>query len=270
MKKTILSLSTLIAISTVNAQCVDEANVFEFTFDGKTYELIKENKSWSDAAACAVERGGTLARVDTEEENTALFESIAIYDVVPSETVAPDGGGGSYIWLGGTDRAEESTWIWDVNDDDTGDQFWEGDADGTPIGGLYNNWGDEPDDFGGQDAIGMSVNGWPLGVAEEWNDVNDENELFFFIEYDGGAGIDEKTQSNISIYPNPASDLLFFTLDAHLHIESIHFYDVAGQVVQINTQNWTEGINVSTLQVGTYFIEIKLNNGTIITEKLIK
>jgi hypothetical protein len=32
---------------------------------------------------------------------------------------------------------------------------------GNPVGGLYNNWGNEPDDFGGgQDALGLSLNGW--------------------------------------------------------------------------------------------------------------
>jgi hypothetical protein len=111
MKKGILALATLITISAANAQCVDAANVFEFTFEGKTYELIKENKNWPDAADCAVERGGALARIDSEEENTALFNAISTFDVNPDETSAPDGGGGAFIWLGGTDRAEEGVWI---------------------------------------------------------------------------------------------------------------------------------------------------------------
>ena len=34
---------------------------------------------------------------------------------------------------------------------------------GNPVGGLYNNWGNEPDDFGGgQDALGLSLNGMAL------------------------------------------------------------------------------------------------------------
>ncbi|MFT5823000.1 MAG: hypothetical protein ACI8ZM_004259 [Crocinitomix sp.] len=272
MKKGILTLATLITFSTVNAQCVDEANVFEFTFDGKTYELIKENKNWPDAAECAVERGGALVRIDSEEENTALFNAISTFDVIPAETSAPDGGGGSYLWLGGTDRAEEGVWIWDINDDDIGDQFWEGAVDGTPVGGLYNNWGDEPDDFGGQqDGAAMSVNGWPLGVAGEWNDVNDDdNTLFFFVEYEPVDGIEEEEESMISIYPNPVTDLLFITTDLDAQIKDLNFYDVSGQLVQLDTENWAEGIGVSTLESGTYFIEIRLDNGVLITEKFIK
>ncbi|NOQ75343.1 MAG: T9SS type A sorting domain-containing protein [Crocinitomix sp.] len=272
MKKGILTLATLIIVNTVNAQCVDEANVFEFTFDGKTYELIKENKNWPDAAECALERGGALVRIDSEEENTALFDAISTFDVIPSETIAPDGGGGAYLWLGGTDRAEEGVWIWDINDDDTGDQFWEGAVDGTPVGGLYNNWGDEPDDFGDlQDRAAMSVNGWPLGVAGEWNDVNDDdNELFFFVEYEPVDGIEEEDASMISIYPNPVSDLLFITTAIDVQIEGINFYAISGQLVQLASENWTEGIDVSNLEAGTYFIEIRLDNGVLFTEKFIK
>ena len=137
---------------------------------------------------------------------------------------------------------------------------------------MYNNWGDEPDDFGdSQDGAAMSVNGWPLGIAGEWNGVNDDaNELFFFVEYEPVDGIEEENQSSISIYPNPVSDLLFFTVDVNVQIEMIRFYDVAGQIVQINTENWTEGVDVSGLQGGTYFIEIKLEDVVIFTEKFIK
>ena len=274
MKKGILSLTTLLTVGAVNAQCVDEANVYSFTFDGKNYELIKENKNWPDAAECAVDRGGALVRIDSEEENAALFAAIEDAEVDPAETVAPDGGGGSYIWLGGTDRAEEGVWIWDVNDDDEGDQFWEGAVDGTPVGGLYNNWGDEPDDFGFlQDGAAMSINGWPLGDASEWNDVNDDdNELYFFVEYEpvDGSGIEEGNNSSISIYPNPVANLLFINTTTDVQIETFSFYDITGQLIQINTDNWIEGIDVSTLQGGTYFIEIRLDNGVIFTEKFIK
>ncbi len=86
---------------------------------------------------------------------------------------------------------------------------------------MYNNWGDEPYDFGdSQDGAAMSVNGWPLCIAGEWNDVNDDaNELFFFVEYEHVDGIEEENQSSISIYPNPVSDLLFFTVDVNVQIE---------------------------------------------------
>jgi hypothetical protein len=74
----------------------------------------------------------------------------------------------------------------------------------------------------------------------------------------------------IRIYPNPTTDLLFISTAEDVKIEGFNFYDVAGQLVQLTTENWTEGIDVSTLESGTYFIEIRLENGAKFTEKFIK
>jgi hypothetical protein len=115
------------------------------------------------------------------------------------------------------------------------------------------------------------VNGSPLGVAGEWNDVHDDDDvLYFFVEYEPVDGIEEETESIFSIYPNPVTDRLFLKTDAEVQVESIHFYDVSGQLVQLSTKNWVKGIDVSTLKAGTYFIEIKLDNGVLFTEKFIK
>ena len=35
-------------------QCADNSNIYSFVYGGKTYEVIRENKTWSDAAACAL------------------------------------------------------------------------------------------------------------------------------------------------------------------------------------------------------------------------
>jgi len=273
MMKKLALLVSICGLSQLNfAQCVEEANVFEFMHDGKIYEIIKENKSWAEAAACAVERGGYLARIDSEEENTALFNAISTFDVVPTETVAPDGGGGAYIWIGATDRAEEGTWIWDGDNDAVGDQFWDGAADGSPVGDLYNNWGDEPDDFGGvQDAGAISVNGWPLGVAGEWNDVNAVNNLYFFVEYDSdGSGLEENNSFEINIFPNPTSDIIFVNVTTKKAVKTIKIITLDGNEALIINQNWEDGIDVSKLATGTYLIEIQLDNGERSIEKFIK
>ena len=102
---------------------------------------------------------------------------------------APDGGGGAYVWLGATDRVTENTWLWDGDNDGVGDPFWQGRVDGSPVGGLYNNWGREPDDYNGQDAAGICLNRWPLssgslGGTGQWNDVDEYNNLYYLIEFD--------------------------------------------------------------------------------------
>ena len=58
---------------------------------------------------------------------------------------------------------------------------------------LWNNWGEEadgqqsePDNFNGsQDALALSINGWPFGTSGEWNDIDETNRLYFIIEYNG-------------------------------------------------------------------------------------
>ncbi|MDH3623753.1 MAG: C25 family cysteine peptidase [Myxococcales bacterium] len=73
--------------------------------------------------------GWTLTRIDDATENTYI-----------------DGLIGEHLWIGGQDEAVESAWRWR-----DGDQFWSGDENGSPVGGLYTNWdpGQEPD--GGTD-----------------------------------------------------------------------------------------------------------------------
>jgi hypothetical protein len=170
-------------------ECVSSDKIYSFTYNGKNYEIIKVNKTWPEAATCAVERGGFLVEINDVAENTALFNELTNNaSITNSETTAPDGGGASYVWIGGNDIATESTWVWDGNNDGTAIQFWQGNANGTAIDGLYNNWGNEPDDYGsGQDGLGLALTEWPLssgilGNAGQWNDVSHTNELYFLIE----------------------------------------------------------------------------------------
>ena len=152
------------------------------TLAGQGYEIVFANMSWANAADFAVSRGGFLAEINDQTEQEAIFDALMSASIDNSNTVAPDGGDGSYVWIGGNDLGREGTWIWDGNNDNDGIQFWMGDANGTAVDGLYNNWGNEPDDFQGQDGLGLALTNWPLGIAGEWNDVDHTNELYFVIE----------------------------------------------------------------------------------------
>ena len=190
----IFSLEFLLVLTLL---AVPAAADFEFDFETSHYRVVTTNQNFDDAAAAAVATqfngiAGSLARIDSQAENDAIAAAL-FANISPSEfsnTVAPDGGGGSYVWLGGTDRDSEGVWIWDGDGDGVGDQFWAGDEDGSAVGGLYNNFGttasqNEPDNFGaGQDGLGISLNGWPLGSASQWNDVSDANDLYFLIEFE--------------------------------------------------------------------------------------
>jgi len=164
--------------------CVNSENTHSFQVMGKSYELVREKKTWKQAANCAVEKGGYLAEINTKEEQNGIYAAILGNIPDPSKTVASDGGDGSYVWLGATDVATEGTWIWDGNSDGTGEQFWSGTAAGASVNDAYENWGDEPDNFNDQDAMAIGITNWPRGVAGEWNDVGTFNSLYFVVEFD--------------------------------------------------------------------------------------
>jgi len=115
-----------------------------FTHGGHTYEVVTTARNWSSAAADAVVRemyglSGALARIDDLGENTAIIGELL--SGIPTgdydNTDAPlDGGGAAYVWIGETDRNAPDVWLWDGNNDGTGDQFWQGKANGISIGGL--------------------------------------------------------------------------------------------------------------------------------------
>lgn len=186
-----------------HAQCVDDADIYRFSTPEKSYAIIKQEKSWADAAACAVALGGTLTEINSQEEQDLIYNAI-INDagVSDSYTRVNDGGGIAYVWIGASDQTEEGTWIWDGNGDGNGDPFWTGqgtagDGGGSPVDDLYSFWGGtsagearEPDDFqSAQDAAAIALGGWPsfspgsLGEAGEWNDISAANELYYVVEF---------------------------------------------------------------------------------------
>ncbi|GEM_PF-1565874 len=193
MTATVLLMSLWLLPSALSAQCASSANIYSFVYDNRTYEVVRENRSWSDAAACAVQRGGKLAEIDSPAEQSAVYLQLIMYANITVTATRPyDGGGAGYVWLGGTDRVREGTWIWDGKNSGSGAQFWQGLSaanGGSTVGGLYSNWGNEPDNFGGgpgkpgQDALAIALSNWPLGTAGEWNDLNESNQLYYLIEY---------------------------------------------------------------------------------------
>lgn len=198
----LLGLIALLAPArAAHAQCAQAANISSFTFQSKRYEIVKEKRSWTAAAACAVARGGHLVYIESSAEQTAVYNAIVAAGISPSYGNIDDGGGISYIWIGATDQSVEGDWIWDGTDSGTGTLFWQGDATGSPVLGRYNNWGSdgstqwEPDNFAGTQnfaAIGLAkwpagVPGVTLGTAGQWNDINGAGPCYYVIEYEAGA-----------------------------------------------------------------------------------
>lgn len=273
MKNSLRLFTVFILLASANAmaQCADGAAVFSFTYDGRTYEIIKENKTWVAAAACAVERGGHLAEINSAEEQAAVFTQIITAQINPDATKAPDGYS-SYVWLGGNDIVQEGKWIWDGNNDAVSAQFWQGTTTGGAVGGLYNNWGDEPDNSAsgtGQDALGLAVIDWPQGVAGQWNDVKHTNALYFVVEYSSIMDVGAFEQAVVSVYPNPTGDLLFINSDKD--IDKITLTNTVGQEVRSMSDLISDSpINLSGLGKGIYFVKLHFIDGRLVVKKIVK
>ncbi len=154
--------------------------IYEFMVNNKQYELVRQESTWEEAVAFAVDRGGYLAEINDGGENNGIFSEINDN----AQIVFENNTGRAAVWMGGNDIATEGTWILDGNNDGVGAQFWDGGIDGSAVGGLYNNWGNEPDNAGDQDALSLVIRATAINEAGQWNDLDGSEPLFFVIEYD--------------------------------------------------------------------------------------
>jgi len=78
-KKTlfIILLGIILSLNvTSQVSCYTVANTYTFTFGLKKYRVVKELKTWTQAASCAVSDGGHLAEINSLAENTAVYNGI--------------------------------------------------------------------------------------------------------------------------------------------------------------------------------------------------
>ena len=90
------------------------------------------------------------------------------------------------------------------------------------------------------------------------------------INYDasGLLSTSDLSKSTVSIYPNPANDLV--NIHSDKTIENISLYSILGrEVLSIKPNANTTSLNVSQLKSGVYFIHLKQNNNLVKTQKLI-
>lgn len=284
MKLIFTVIAVFIMYSPLFSQCADSANIYTFTYNGTTYEIVKETKTWVDASACAVERNGYLVEINDLNEQNAVYNAIiGGAGVSPTYTAIANGGGIAYVWIGATDQQTEGTWLWDGNNDNTGSNFWTGQGDngvnnGVAISGAYVNWGGtstatphEPDNYGsGQDNAAIALAGWPsgttmLGIASEWNDIIGTSQLYFVIEKNNSSGIQDNSfdsEGDLIIYPNPTNG----TINVTIENEFIEILDVNGNLIK-RFKN-TQVIDLSEFNNTVYFIRI-IGDSFVKTKKII-
>lgn len=255
MKTIILTSVFFYCTHTLIAQCpVNAANIYNFSVNNVNYEIIKENLEWTAASACAVSRGGKLVEINSQQEQDSIFYHVNQAGIIASNTVGWDGGGASYLWIGGNDLTSEGNWVWNGDNNGTATPFWIGTSSGSPVGGLYSNWGNEPDNWNQQDGLGFAFTDWPFGVAGQWNDIFATDELYYIIEYLTVAETPENKQDILfTVYPNPATTELHVNLPAN-SLATIRITDLTGKILVETTAQST--INVAALTSGTYIVTL--------------
>ena len=76
---------------------------------------------------------------------------------------------------------------------------------------------------------------------------NDTNQAVY---YNASLSVQNIQELQVSIYPNPVSDVLYFDSE----IEKVIFYDISGR--KVLEQNQVIAIDVSHLEKGTYILKI--------------
>ncbi|MDR1130176.1 MAG: hypothetical protein LBK96_04275 [Prevotellaceae bacterium] len=167
----------------------DSGDSAYFHHSGHSYLIVRELKTWSAASGDAKAKGGYLVEINSQEEQNAVYAAIQSSGISTTYKAVTDGGGAAYIWIGASDKATEGKWVWA----ESNTEFWNS---GSPVENRYHNWGgkksgtvNEPDDYDGQDAAAIGLAKWPagqnaeLGVAGEWNDIDETNTLYYIIEF---------------------------------------------------------------------------------------
>ncbi len=148
-----LASTCLVAPVQADSSVLDEIEIMHTAVNpdnNKTYHLLSAS-SWEDAAFKARSLDGYLTTIDSQEENTWVFDTFAGF-----------GDQSRHLWIGLNDVQDEGLYRW---------------HDGTPF--LYRNWGiDQP--TGGDDSDYVHIASTNMGniMPQTWNDLENNPEYF--------------------------------------------------------------------------------------------
>lgn len=277
MKQLLIAVLSCFVVVQSSAQtpCASAANIYTFSSATSIYQVVKVSKTWTAAAACAVELGGYLVEIGDQAEQTTVFNGVVASGVTASYSPVSDGGGASYLWIGANDKTLEGRWYWDGNNDQVGTNFY---SNGFPVMLAYNNWGSvfdggsEPDDFqGSQDAAAIALGSWPYGVAGQWNDIAETNLIYFVVEKPASSTgfIERQKDLHLALSPNPVKEKLSVSLPGGF--STLQIYSVQGAIIADNIVNAEEySLDVSGLDPGLYVLIVTDSNGRQLIRKITK
>lgn len=133
---------------------------------------------------------------------------------------------------------------------------------GTPAGGTYSG----PGVTGGNFDPATAGNGTHTITYTYTDGNNCEGSATNTITVDGCASIVETNLIGLSIYPNPTNGIITIQFDGKL--ANVSIVDLTGKVVAKTSIQSNETIDMSNLNVGTYFVNVEVN-GSISTKRVI-
>ncbi|MGJ8666139.1 MAG: T9SS type A sorting domain-containing protein [Patiriisocius sp.] len=79
--------------------------------------------------------------------------------------------------------------------------------------------------------------------------------------------VNDNLQSQVSISPNPTTNILFIQTTSQITIDSVQIFDALGKTIPVSTNK--NQIDTSILTSGVYFLKINTTEGTL-TKKFVK
>ena len=105
----------------------------------------------------------------------------------------------------------------------------------------------------------------PIGLYKYGVCINNDSNIYWSICIDKDyQGVGENDIVDVTVYPNPAQNLIIIRANDDTPIQSVDLYDVTGQLIISSTET---KINVSELESGIYFVNILTEKGAV-TKKI--
>lgn len=127
---------------------------------------------------------------------------------------------------------------------------------------VYRDIENEPKDS----RSGLNVN-WIYEIYAKSKCTNDQSSTWYGPLYSSQIRLatDESSSSKLSIYPNPAKDLV--NIDTSSKVSKVTIFSIDGKHLLEDTST---KINVSKLQSGVYLMKIDFADGKLSTQKIVK
>lgn len=150
---------------------------------------------------------------------------------------------------------------WVVRLDNLGSVLWQ-----KTLGGIGTDWGQsiQQASDGGYIVAG-TTGSWDGDVTMQYGDRD-----FWVVKLspDNLSTSDFSTINKVTIYPNPTKD--FFKLSNYENVQKVELYDLNGKKLIYKNDFKDEKIAIQKFSKGIYTIKIYLDNGDIISDKIIK